>query len=355
MSEIRNEMYLQLHGYKPIKRARPKEGESKWYYLDPRGTDNVSEMKTIDVSSQYVPNPKIIEIVKDDMKRHEEDYYIWRTEGDDKVRDAHAAREGKVYNWNLPPVGGNPGEDYNCRCWAEPYKPHEDEVKKGEIVELTGENEIYLVGSLSQEFESNQNPGAIGYDNAGGYSYGLYQIATIPGTMKDYLIYLENSDYLKYRKYAEVLNKAGGYEAALHKTKNFENAWKQLAKESEFASSQSEFIGKNRYERILNRIQDIKGLNLEQRHPVISDVIRSMAVQHGQAQIPIHRALGKNSDISTWSDTEIINALYNARTDYMAQIKYESPSDRQKQLNIINYRYPKERQKALDALKKNYN
>ena len=134
MSEIRNEMYLQLHGYKPIKRARPKEGESKWYYLDPRGTDNVSEMKTIDVSGQYVPNPKIIEIVKDDMKRHEEDYYIWRTEGDDKVRDAHAAREGHIYNWHIPPVGGHPGEDYNCRCWAEPYKPHEDEVKKGEIV-----------------------------------------------------------------------------------------------------------------------------------------------------------------------------------------------------------------------------
>ena len=140
MSEIRNEMYLQLHGYKPIKRARPKEGESKWYYLDPRGTDNISEMKTIDVSSQYVPNPKIIEIVKDDMKRHEEDYYIWRTEGDDKVRDAHAAREGHIYNWHIPPEGGHPGEDYNCRCWAEPYKPHEDEVKKGEIVELTGEN-----------------------------------------------------------------------------------------------------------------------------------------------------------------------------------------------------------------------
>jgi len=52
----------------------------------------------------------------------EEDYYIWRTKGDEKVREEHALREGKVYNRNLPPECGNSGEDYNCRCWAEPFE-----------------------------------------------------------------------------------------------------------------------------------------------------------------------------------------------------------------------------------------
>ena len=51
------------------------------------------------------------------------------------MRDAHAAREGHIYNWNLPPDGGHPGEDYNCRCWAEPYKPNEDEVTDENIVQ----------------------------------------------------------------------------------------------------------------------------------------------------------------------------------------------------------------------------
>ena len=37
------------------------------------------------------------------------------------MRDAHAAREGHIYNWHIPPVGGNPGEDYNCRCLAEEF------------------------------------------------------------------------------------------------------------------------------------------------------------------------------------------------------------------------------------------
>lgn len=140
----------------------------------------------------------------------------------------------------------------------------------------------------------------------------------------------------------------------MNRTSDFENAWKKLARYSEFTSSQSEFIGKNRYNKIINRIQDIKGLNLQKRHPVIKDVIRSMAVQHGQAQIPIHNALGTNSNISSWSDEKIINSLYDARTDYMAGIHYTDSNDIKKQQNIIHKRYPKERKKALDALKIKY-
>lgn len=46
--------------------------------------------------------------------------YLWRTQLDDRVRPHHAAREGKFYGWKNPPSGGHPGEDYGCRCWAEP-------------------------------------------------------------------------------------------------------------------------------------------------------------------------------------------------------------------------------------------
>lgn len=53
-----------------------------------------------------------------------EGYYIWRTVGDDKVRSRHTERDGEVFNWNNPPEGGHPGEDYGCRCWAENYTPH---------------------------------------------------------------------------------------------------------------------------------------------------------------------------------------------------------------------------------------
>jgi SPP1 gp7 family putative phage head morphogenesis protein len=47
--------------------------------------------------------------------------YVWRTQLDEKVRPNHASKEGKRFNWNEPPSDtGHPGQDWNCRCEAEP-------------------------------------------------------------------------------------------------------------------------------------------------------------------------------------------------------------------------------------------
>lgn len=46
--------------------------------------------------------------------------YIWRTARDERVRAVHREREGESFEWSDPPEGGHPGEDYNCRCYAEP-------------------------------------------------------------------------------------------------------------------------------------------------------------------------------------------------------------------------------------------
>jgi SPP1 gp7 family putative phage head morphogenesis protein len=43
-------------------------------------------------------------------------HYIWRTQGDDKVRSSHAELEGTIHSVNENIF---PGEEYNCRCWAE--------------------------------------------------------------------------------------------------------------------------------------------------------------------------------------------------------------------------------------------
>ncbi|WP_176083656.1 phage minor head protein [Martelella sp. HB161492] len=48
-------------------------------------------------------------------------HYIWRTMRDDRVRASHAANDGNIYAFDNPPVTGNPGEAYGCRCIAEPY------------------------------------------------------------------------------------------------------------------------------------------------------------------------------------------------------------------------------------------
>jgi SPP1 gp7 family putative phage head morphogenesis protein len=47
--------------------------------------------------------------------------YIWRTAGDERVRENHQEKNGQVFRWDqAPPDTGHPGEDYNCRCTAEP-------------------------------------------------------------------------------------------------------------------------------------------------------------------------------------------------------------------------------------------
>ena len=57
--------------------------------------------------------------------------YIWRTQGDDRVRSEHAAREGEVFDFDDPPEDGNPGEAENCRCWAEPIEEKEEAKESG--------------------------------------------------------------------------------------------------------------------------------------------------------------------------------------------------------------------------------
>jgi len=54
-------------------------------------------------------------------------HYVWRTRGDGKVRASHAANNGRVFAWDNPPPTGHPGEDFGCRCSAEPYVRGESE------------------------------------------------------------------------------------------------------------------------------------------------------------------------------------------------------------------------------------
>lgn len=47
--------------------------------------------------------------------------YIWRTAGDEEVRETHKSKNGKVFRWDKPPKDtGHPGQDIQCRCVAQP-------------------------------------------------------------------------------------------------------------------------------------------------------------------------------------------------------------------------------------------
>lgn len=53
--------------------------------------------------------------------------FTWQTMGDERVRPAHAERNGKEYSWSNPPGdagdpgdGATPGQGIQCRCFAAP-------------------------------------------------------------------------------------------------------------------------------------------------------------------------------------------------------------------------------------------
>lgn len=70
-------------------------------------------------------------------------HYIWRTRRDGKVRSSHAEREGQVFSWDDPPEGGHPGEDYGCRCTAEPYLPQTSEFMEISLQGVSGGGAVW--------------------------------------------------------------------------------------------------------------------------------------------------------------------------------------------------------------------
>lgn len=97
----------------------------------------VDQMKSIvqermDVSdsrAELIARDQVSKLNADLTKSRQEDSgvssYIWRTVGDERVRDSHAQCDGETFSWDQPPIdpGCHPGEDYQCRCFAEPILP----------------------------------------------------------------------------------------------------------------------------------------------------------------------------------------------------------------------------------------
>lgn len=54
------------------------------------------------------------------------EHYIWRTVGDNRVRDSHEDFDGERFSWEEGSPEGHPGEPIQCRCVA---IPDEEEVK----------------------------------------------------------------------------------------------------------------------------------------------------------------------------------------------------------------------------------
>jgi len=75
--------------------------------------------------AQLIARDQIAKLNGQITKKRQEDAgvfrYRWSTVGDERVRATHQANNGKVFLWSdPPPITGHPGNDFQCRCVAEP-------------------------------------------------------------------------------------------------------------------------------------------------------------------------------------------------------------------------------------------
>ena len=212
------------------------------------------------------------------------------------------------------------------------------------------------LGSQSERFESNGNPGAINTSSAsadrGGWSYGSYQIATKVGTFNDWMNFLavESNGYTDFHT---SLTNVGGNAAATRGDVTFRNKWKELAANeataTRFKQAQHDFIQRTHHDIAVRLIKKDTGIDVcDGTHSNgLQDTVWSTAVQFGAGGA---RGIFKESvanlkkrGIDNPTDEELINEIHDVK---LATIPTRFKSSPDLHPGIRN-RFNAERQVAL--------
>lgn len=197
------------------------------------------------------------------------------------------------------------------------------------------------LGALSERYESNGDPAAIGEDRVGGPSYGAWQIATRPGTMASYLSFLARTRPDFFAR----LQAAGGDVAARARAPRFVSAWRALAADRAFLTAQRAFIQATHYEPFVARLARDDGLAVARRSRALRNVAWSVAVQHGPATSVFAAALATLTR-GARTDRRIIEAVYDERARVDRHFRRSTAPVKA----ALRRRFAAERQAALDML-----
>lgn len=185
------------------------------------------------------------------------------------------------------------------------------------------------IGTLSEKYESGGDPGVIGYDSTGGYSYGAYQLA-----------------HQNAKKFVEQSPYAKEFQSLTFNSPEWQAKWKEIAKEDPegFGQSQKSYISNTHYAPQLSKIVN-SGIDINKFSPVLQDVIWSTAVQHGPNTDVIVKAYNDAKKILKRepSDDELITQIYNERATRF-------PSSTPEIRASVQKRFAKERDQALKML-----
>jgi hypothetical protein len=162
-----------------------------------------------------------------------------------------------------------------------------------------------VLGKLSERYESGgRGPTTVssGKGDAGGVSYGTYQLASKLGRADEFVRKYYPADFRGL--------KAG--------TPAFTARWKEVVGRDRkaFRATEHSFIKETHYDVLARRLQKNLGLVIGTRSRALQDVIWSTAVQHGPNTAVVDialRPLLQKEPIGRLSDEQIIRAIYAER------------------------------------------
>lgn len=243
---------------------------------------------------------------------------------------------------------GDPIEDSDGNKLKDDSKSSDSSNSNSDKQVSTNSREVdpTKLGSISKQYESNGNPGAINNykksDDKGGASYGAYQL--ISGTKDGNSNNPSNSSVNNYLKQSKYGSEFAGLKPA---TPAFDSKWKEVANRegSAFLADQHKYIERNYYQPAVNKLPS----EITSRGAAVHEAIWSMSVQLGPqgAVNKINSAVGKPS--SGVSDQALIKQIYDSRVSTVQSDFRSSPG----QWNDLRNRFSSE-SSALVNLANNY-
>ena len=168
------------------------------------------------------------------------------------------------------------------------------------------------LGGLSEVSESGNNSGVIGFDNAGGASYGKYQIATKTGTMKNFLKYVSEQNPEVYDALSKHSDSMGDKEGGFAKTR------KELAESGKIQDLEKGFIKKTHYDAAYSKL-DSDVAKMVDGDKTLQQMMWSMSTAFGPSGGANHfnKYYAEMAKSGTVDKRKFIESLYdNAMTRY---------------------------------------
>ena len=188
------------------------------------------------------------------------------------------------------------------------------------------------LGSVSAQFESSGNYGAVsnGTGDAGGKSYGIFQLSSKMGSLNTFL---GSSTY------------ASHFNGLAPGSPEFDDKWRSLANDPGFAQEQLKYGQEKYYKPALDNLSSM-GIDLSKRSQAVQELIMSTSVQYGPANNKLSRVL-QGKDVSTLSDAEIINLVQASKAE---NIRGDFSSSSEDVQNGVLNRIEKERKTLLGMI-----